>query len=183
MIERIAVGRTLDQIAEVPGMPSKEEFLIWLALSPALAQAYKDAKEISAYALEDEALRVLRQLREEAPTQARIRTTQMLVEHLRWTAEKTNPKVYAKQATVNTTVPIQINTNLEMGEAGGGGTKEFPNIYELKAVHTEVVPIPEGERRFKETPEKLAHKRALEAKRRARYRAKLKAKEAAGGRD
>lgn len=181
MIERVAVGRTLDQIAEVPGMPSKEEFLIWLALSPALAQAFKAAQEISAYALEDEVLRILRNLREEAPTQARIRSTEMLAQHLRWTVEKRNPKVYAKQATVQTTVPIQINTNLEMGEATGGGTKEFPNIYELKAVHTEVVPIPEDKVRSKDTPEKAAKKRAMEAARRARWRAKKKLKEAAGG--
>lgn len=187
VIERVAVGRSLEQIAEVPGLPSKETFLIWLALSPALAQAYKAAQEVSAYALEDEVMAMLRKLRDEGATPARIRSTQMLAEHLRWAAEKRNPRVYAKQAQVTTQIPIQINTTLDMGEGGvGTGTKDFPNIYELKAAKVEVVSLvdEDGAPKYKlkagETPEKAAHRRAIRAGIARRQRAKKKAeKEAA----
>ncbi len=183
VIERVAVGRSLEQIAEVPGLPSKETFLIWLAMSPALATAYRHAQEVSAYAMEDEALDMLRRLRSSGttPTQGLLRATQMLVEHLRWAAEKRNPAVYAKQAAQVATVPIQINTNLDLGDNGGTGTKEFPNIYELKAAHVDVVPLAEREpgeteRKPKLTPEEIARRREKWRVKEAKAREKRKMK-------
>lgn len=187
VVERLAVGRSLEEIASVPGMPSKEVFLIWLAMSPLLAQAFKRAQEVSAFAMEDEVLYILRKQQREptAVTQNSLRANQQLAEHLRWAVEKRNPAVYAKQAHVNTTVPIQINTTLDLGGNTGTGTAEFPNIYALKAAKVEVVdlePEPEATPAKKEivkkdSPEYLAKQRAMRAKYVREYRARRRARE------
>jgi len=180
VIERLAVGRSLEEIGAIPGMPNKETFLVWVSQSPALAQAFTIAREVSAYALEEETLTMLRRLREETPSQARLRSTQMLAEHIRWAAEKRNPKVYAKQAAVNMTVTVQINTTLDMGGQTSTNTKEFPNIYELKAVHVnveELSPVEEGERERVTRRERVERKDTIEkqAESRKRRRAAEKA--------
>lgn len=182
VVERLAVGRSLEEIGAIPGMPSKETFLVWVSQSPALAQAFTVAREVSAYALEEEVLAFLREQRKNPTTLTTnsLRATQMLAEHIRWAAEKRNPKVYAKQAAVSMTVPVQINTTLDMGGSTSVGTKEFPNIYELKAVHVEVEelsPIEEGERERVSRRERIERKDTIEKQ--AESRKKRRANERA----
>lgn len=177
VIERLTVGQDLATIERFPHLPAKETFLLWLVKEPQLALAYAKAREISAYALEEEALSLLRQLKGQPLTPAQAKGMDMLVQQLRWSAEKRNPGVFSKQAAVAVQIPIQINTSLDLGEQGpGAGTAEFPNIYELKADAIQVVDIPEEGEPAKPRkiidPEKLLEKRRRRAATVARWKAK-----------
>src|SRR5690606_40975882 len=56
-----------------------------------------------------------------------------------------NPQVFSDKAQVNVTVPIQINTTLDMGDTGAQGTAQFPNIYEMRATVGVEVDTPNGQ--------------------------------------
>lgn len=192
VLERLAVGRSLAEIAEVPGMPSKETFLVWVMQSPALAQAYAKAREVSSYAMEDEALTLLRRMKEnEVMTAPKAKALDLLVQQLRWSAEKRNPLTYSRQNNVNLQIPVQINTNLDLGDhKAGGGTSEFPNIYELTAETVVPAEEVEVEEKVRERKARVEKKNTLEkaAERRAKRAATVKAwrakqREAKGGRN
>lgn len=173
VIKHVATGKTLAELPE--GELSADEFLLMVAQDAMLAKAYSRAREISGYALEDEALRLLRDQQREPGTQGKLRATESLANQLRWSAEKRNPTVYAKQAAVNLAIPIQINTSLDMGGGGGTGTADHPNIYALKAETVAMVPVDESEsesERHAELEDPAARRRRLAAARRARWRAK-----------
>jgi hypothetical protein len=182
VIERLAVGRSLDEIGAQKGFPSKETFLIWLIQSPPLAQAFAKAREVSGYALEEEALALLRGLKDEVMTAPKAKAIDMLVQQLRWSAEKRNPSVYSRQNNVNVQIPVQITTSLDLGEMKTGvGTAEFPNIYELttsewaekQATEVPVKPKTRRERIEKRnTPEREAEIKAQRAYVVAQYRAR-----------
>lgn len=153
--EGIAFGRTLGAIETDPGMPPKDLFLLWVMKHPEITLAFTRARELSAYSLEDDALHLLRSRLEKPGTATELRAADLLVQQIRWSAGKRNPQVFSEKAAVNVSVPIQINTSLDMG--GGGlatSTKEFPNIYELKADLVQEIerPEPSGEGRAIEAP-------------------------------
>ena len=153
-LEHVALGRTFDQIERIRGCPPWSVFSKWLAHSGELALAYERAREVSAYVLEDEAMTLLRRMNEAPGTTQALRSLEMLVAHIRWVAEKRNPRVYAAKSAVSVTVPIQINTTLDMGHTGSG-TSTHPNIYELKAENiVEVTPPVEAPVRKKPPPSK-----------------------------
>lgn len=143
MLECVTTGKSLQEIEALPEMPSKEIVIHWLLRNPGLMQRFTQARELSGYTLEDEALSLLRQ--KAASGAARpgdLKAVEMLVQQLRWSAEKRNPQVYARQGVMQVTVPIQINTSLDLAQGPGAGTKEHPDIYELQAIAE--VPDPEG---------------------------------------
>lgn len=192
VIQWLAVGHTLDELETLEGFPSKAEFLLWAASDPGLNKAFQRAREISGYALEDEALRRLRAQADNPGTAAKIRATEALVTQLRWSAEKRNPGIYAKQTNVNVAIPIEINTSLDMGKVTRTGTPEHPNIYSLTAQTVKTVDVdpdaplepeptpPKGRGKRGETPEEAAvRRRSQHAARVARWRAKKRAKEQA----
>ena len=142
VVERVAFGMSLQEIAQDPFMPPRELFMVWMMRNSELATAYKRAQEISAYALEDEALFLLREAIGRPLTGPDVRKLELLVNHMRWAAGKRLPSVYSEKATVGITVPIQINTTLDLGSAAAQqGTAEFPNIYELRAKNEVEVPL------------------------------------------
>lgn len=147
MIEQIALGRSLDEAASLPGLPSKDQFLVWVMRTPNLAYAVEQARKISAFAMEDEALARLRALADARtpPSPGSLKAADLLVDQLRWSATKRNPAIYSDRAAVAVTVPIQINTSLDLGRQRLDGTAEHPNIYELKAEHMVEVPKEPGE--------------------------------------
>lgn len=150
VIEQLAFGRTLAEIERDPSFPPRNLFMSWVMRDPALAYAYKRAHEISSFMLEEDALQLLRDLVANPGSPIRVAAVDKLTNHLRWMAGKRNPAVYSEKASVNVTVPIQINTSLDLGKGGSDETAPgFPNIYELKAeVVKEVdLPAPEEETR------------------------------------
>ena len=175
VVERVAFGMSLQEIAQDPFMPPRELFMVWMMRNSELATAYKRAQEISAYALEDEALFLLREAIGRPLTGPDVRKLELLVNHMRWAAGKRLPSVYSEKATVGITVPIQINTTLDLGaSAGQNSTAEFPNIYELRArpvVEVDAEPAGNGELmegtpspRQKTKPRARARKRVLTPK-------------------
>ena len=188
--EEIAFGQTLKQIEQMPGMPPAKVFLSWLMKEPALLRAYMVAREMSGFMMEDEALQLARELVEDPQNNQHIRAVEVLINQLKWTAGKRNPQVFSDKAQVNVTVPIQINTTLDMGDTGTQGTPQFPNIYEMRATIGVEVDTPNGqvvprkakrgetkvERQARELAEEIeARKRAERQRRRLEHLRKMQA--------
>ena len=110
-------------------------FLLRVMQNPTLALAFKLSREVSAYALEEEAITRLRRAADDPKSlpHGAMTAISRLVEQLRWSSEKRHPSVYSAKAALNLTVPIQINTSLDMGDGGATSAPGFANIYELKA--------------------------------------------------
>jgi len=135
VLEAIVQGKTLEEA----GVNSA--FLLRVAQSHDLAVTYAKAREMSSYALEEEALGRLRAAATGGKLEhGALRAIDLLAQQLRWSAIKRNPNVYSEKAAVNVTVPIQINTSLDLGDGATSGTKEFPNIYEATVVVEREVP-------------------------------------------
>lgn len=138
VIEALAQGHTLTSALKEPGTPSWTTFHKWLALYPELRTAYEAARELSAQALEDEALLLARDLA--APnnyTAGRTRQFEVAMGQLRWSAARRDPKRYGTRQETSTVIPIQINTTLDLG-AGGANLAVRPGetpdaIYTLEA--------------------------------------------------
>ena len=145
--EQVAFGMDLSDIANLPGMPTVQQFLSLVMREPQVGMLYNKAREMSAYAQEDEALTRLRKsLTQTGMTQVDVRKLEAYVGQLRWSAAKRNPQVFSERSNVNVTVPIQINTSLPMGGDNlAGGTAEHPNIYELKADVERATTLPSPE--------------------------------------
>lgn len=119
-------------ICEQPGMPNRTTFQRWVVQYPELARAYAAARELSAHAFEEEALDIARQLSTEGRdfTATKIRAFDVAVGQLRWSASRRNPRTYSERGAVQITVPIQINTSLDLGD-GGMVACDQPDIYKL----------------------------------------------------
>lgn len=133
--ERIAEGQTLTAICRDDGMPHRQTFHRWVVNYPELARAYAAAREISAHSMEEEALEIARTLATEGRdfTSTKVRAYDTAIGQLRWSASRRNPKTYSERGAVQITVPIQINTSLDLGDGGMVGV-EHPDIYKLEAV-------------------------------------------------
>jgi hypothetical protein len=107
----------------------------WVATMPDLQKAYMAAKSLSAMSMEEEALNTARSQYREPGSQNKIRAATLLIDQLRWSATRRDPKQYSEKGSQNIVVPIHINTSLDMGAdmAATGGTSEYPDIYKLEA--------------------------------------------------
>jgi len=131
--EGVMAGHTLARI-EREGGPSPALFLAWVQTNPLLARAFQAARELSAYMLEDQALEASVQAQVKPPKDATgARALALFLEQHRWSAMRRAPAVFGDRATVQITVPVQINTSLDLGPSSTTSTAEFPNIYELKS--------------------------------------------------
>lgn len=134
--ERVADGETLTEICREDGMPNKATFNRWVVAFPEVGRAYAAARELSAYALEEDALVLARHLAQHPGSAQKVRAFDILLNQLRWSASRRNPRVYSEKGTIQVTVPIQINTTLDMGGPGAEGTPEYPQIFEIQATVT-----------------------------------------------
>jgi len=137
VLEHLVQGKTLEEAGVDTG------FLLRVMKDPALGLVYARAREMSSYAMEEEALVRLRNAQGTKMPATELRALDLLVQQLRWSAIKRNPSVYSEKAAVNVTVPIQINTTLDMGDSAANATKEFPNIYEVTVETRRDIPINE----------------------------------------
>lgn len=144
IVERIAEGETLSQICKSDGMPTPTTFRRWTLAREDLWETFQAARELKADSLFDEALDLSRLIREEPGGAQRVRAHDIAINHLRWAAGKLNPVKYSDRSQINLTVPIQINTTLDLGQRGGGVTEEN-SAYDLKAIIVqEPEPVVEG---------------------------------------
>ncbi len=148
VVEQMAFGRTLHEISEMPGMPPVDSFLFWLSQTPDLQLAVEKARQMSAYVMEDEALSLTRRAVSDPGDTSALRALELHVKQLQWSSIKRNPQVYSEKSAVSVTVPIQINTSLDLGQdSARKGTTEFPNIYAMRAENvievdpSELVPV------------------------------------------
>ena len=136
VLEGIVQGRTLSEA----GVDTS--FLLEIAKNAELGIVFAKAREMSSYAMEEEAIGRLRAAAADAKvTSTQLRAIDLLVQQLRWSSVKRNPNVFSEKAAVSITVPIQINTSLDLGHGATAGTKEFPNIYEAVAQLPATVPL------------------------------------------
>lgn len=147
IIERIAEGELLKDICS-PGtdMPARSTFYRWVVNNPPLAQAYNAARELSAQALEEDALGTAAMLKDpkvnKKLTGTQVRAYEVAMNQLRWSAQRRDPAKFAERTTQSTIVPIQINTTLNLGDKSTAGeTSEVPNIYTLEAEVVQETPL------------------------------------------
>lgn len=133
-IELVALGKDGPEIsALLPELPLSH-FLVWLAQHKDLAIAYKTAREISAFVMEDEALHLARRAQRNPQTAAHLRANEALTNQLRWSASKRNPGAFSEKASVSLVVPVHISTPLDLGrDTTQDGSAGFPDIYTLEA--------------------------------------------------
>jgi hypothetical protein len=134
--ERIADGETLKTICDDKDkFPHRTTFHRWVVNNPKLALAYGAARELSATGLEEEAIGIAREIQARAKkvTSPEVRAYEVAMNQLRWSAERRDPKRFSTKGAVSVTVPIQINTSLDMGSGEAQGTPDHPDIYQLQA--------------------------------------------------
>lgn len=132
--EQIALGATLAETCskEHAGkFPALITFLRWMLLHPWVKQAYDAALELRAYSFEDEALAAAREARN--AHKDKVPGVRTLLEQLRWSAERGNPKQFAPRGVTNTVVPIQITTSLNLGQPGAEDAVSPDNIWKVEA--------------------------------------------------
>lgn len=142
MCERIADGETLRELcAPGNGFVTYYTFRRWCLTQPELSAAYREARTLSAIRFEEESIDLAREIRNTPGTAQRVRAFDIAMNHLRWVAARRNPQLFSEKAAIKLTVPIQINTNLDLG----GNTidqnmgKDGKSTYTLEATVEEVV--------------------------------------------
>ena len=98
-------------------------------------------REVKAQRLLEEALDLSRERRGNPGTSQRVRAYDIAMNQLRWSAAKLHPREYSDRSQLTWTVPIQINTTVNLGqkdakesfEDGGG-------VYTVEAKMTETGP-------------------------------------------
>ncbi len=139
--ELIALGHALPDICNRPGFPSQAQFVKWCQLDPAIARMYDTGRRISAYMLEEEALSLARAGAENPGSPGALKAREQLIQQLRWAATKRNPGVFSDKAAVTVTVPIQINTSLDLGADPTASAKGIDNVYTLTSETVQEAPI------------------------------------------
>lgn len=140
--ELVAGGATLRQIlAPGEGFVSTDTFRRWRLQQPELARAYHEARVISSFEFEEESIDMLREIRANPGSAQRVRAFDVAMNHLRWVAARRNPQTFSEKAAIKITVPIQINTNLDLGEPSLHLDKDRDgnSIYKVEAVIQEEV--------------------------------------------
>jgi len=141
--DRIQGGELLNVICSpTSGNVTTQTFWRWTVIFPECARAYAAAREISAYAMEEEALQIGRGVWGEPGSAQRVRAADIYMNQLRWSASRRNPRIYSEKTAVKVVVPIQINTGLDLlGDGSGEKTLDGADVYNLTAQVVE-----EGER-------------------------------------
>lgn len=153
--EQVSEGEILDVICTGQnGYPKRRTFHRWCIQFPDLAKAYSAARELSALALEEEALGLARKLKAGGAdiTGVKVRAFEVAMAQFRWSAIRRDPKRYGAGAEKSSAVNIQINTTLDLG-ADGSGAPSFDGqaTYSITAQ----VPVEAPEEDDTVTPEEM----------------------------
>lgn len=132
--EEIASGKTLVEVCQLPGMPSRNTIYKWLTVYPKFYDAFERAKEISAQSLEEEALTYARALAGPNDfTGVKVSAYNVAMTQLRWSAARRDPNRFGQKMNSTSVVPIQITTTLNLGQDGQPATDNASNIYTVEA--------------------------------------------------
>ena len=150
IVERIAAGELLTEICKPgTGMPAFTTFMNWVARIPELQKAYSAARELSAMAFEEQALRDVAELKLAPGDNQHLRAAELAISQYRWSAARRDPRNYGDRGNMQVVVPIHIQTTLDMGSNSQVGGVEIPDIYtieagEIRDLTAEVPPLPAG---------------------------------------
>lgn len=198
IVERIAQGETISAIcAKGSGMPHPVTFKRWVVNQPDLARALDAARKISAQSLEEEAIDAAREIKRAQRDGTQVRAVEVLLNQLRWSAERRDPGQFGTKAPISVRVPITIVSSLDMGKAQGqildgndvyklSVTRKTSENEAIEASYQDVSdnPLVEASKKWSEKSagaENLAHSPTLSAKTpsKTRQRAKESAQEQA----
>lgn len=144
--EQVAEGKTLNVICDAKGMPTATTFRRWCLENKELREGFQLARELKAHSLFDEALDLAREVKDNATkggktyTSPQVRAFDLAMNQLRWAAAKLNPREYSDRSQLHWTVPIQINTSINLGQEGADAGEGTISVYKVEAKHTEVIP-------------------------------------------
>lgn len=145
--ELVASGETIMDIGGRDDMPSRQTIHRWLSVYPKFFDAMERAKEVSAWSFEEEALGMARVLKNANDfTGTKVQAYNIAMQQLRWSASRRDKARYGQQATVgNTTVPIQINTTLNLGQEGQPAPSDIAqSVYTVEVEVNAGNPFTEG---------------------------------------
>lgn len=132
ILERMASGELLKDICAAPGMPHITTVRRWAVNNPEFSRAFQTATQMSAAALEEEALGTARHIADPKVNKklsgTEVRAFEVAMNQFRWSASRRDPSKFGERAPASVTVPIQINTSLDLGNKG-----ELDNIYTIEA--------------------------------------------------
>ena len=163
MCERIADGETLRGIcAPGNGFVTYYTFRRWCLTQPDLVLAYREARTLSAINFEEESIDMAREIRSDPGSAQRVRAFDVAMNHMRWVAARRNPQLFSEKAAIKLTVPIQINTNLNLGgslmdqtlDKGGQSTYTLEATVEEITMDVDGKPILEGGKQPRPAKEK-----------------------------
>src|SRR5215472_7368837 len=95
IMARVAVGETLTKIAKEPGMPSPAQFRAAILRSPALSDAWAEAKAERPHSLFEQAIDLARELRDtdwDRESTNKVRALQIAIDALRTAAARLAPR-------------------------------------------------------------------------------------------
>lgn len=153
MCELIADGKTLREICKPGGgFVSYYTFRRWVIAQPELAVAYREARTLSAIQFEEESIDMSREIRGDPGNAQRVRAYDVAMNHMRWVAARRNPQLFSEKAAIKLTVPIQINTNLDLGGSlidqtlgkGGESTYTLEATVQEEVIDVDAKPLLEG---------------------------------------
>jgi len=128
-------GNVRKALENVSGAPTRNTWYRWLLLYPDLKAAQDRARELSAQSMEDTMLEKVDQLLDKAidVPKALLDRYSLALQQLRWSAQRRDPKLYGEKADMRIVVPIQIITDLNLGQ-DGGKVVNSENVYEIRAI-------------------------------------------------
>lgn len=141
ILMKLSMGETLNEICKENDKPSTATVYKWLRETPGLREQWEIAKEQKSHHLMEEALDLARTLKPEMKAGKvilevplnRSRAVDIRIKALMEMAARLNPKAYGPRNQANNVIPIQIVTNMNLGQDGPPADGIGENIYEVKA--------------------------------------------------
>jgi hypothetical protein len=138
--ELVALGKTYDEIFGLGDatVPAITDFLRWSITEPELTKALSQARELSAYVLEDEAVSNARHIAKNPGTPQKVSAYKAALDQLRWSAERRNANAFgSKGVGGGSIIPIQIVTSLNLGQPDA---KDIPRALDIYTASVELLP-------------------------------------------
>lgn len=154
ILDEVSAGPTLAEVCKKPGYPHPKTFRRWVREDEDLFTRWQVAQEMRSHSLFDESVDlarslIYRSLKGEdmdggrAASQNQIRAVQTAVETLKDAAAKLNPRDYGQRKVGDVVVPIQIITNMNMGQDGKAIDGTTSSVYEITVPAIQVTDVPE----------------------------------------
>lgn len=148
IFDQVSEGPSLKEVCKAQGMPAPRTVYRWLRDDEELWARWQVVKELRSHSLFDHALDLAQRLADtvEKPNsapinQTNVRAVMVAIETFKDAAGKLNPHDYGQRRAGQVVVPIQIVTNMNMGQDGKPAAEEGTSIYEI-TVPYQVTDVP-----------------------------------------